>query len=135
MEYFNTFGGNPVSCAAGLAVLDVIEEEGLQRHALDVGNRMMTGLHELQTRHPLIGDVRGAGLFIGIELVSDRDTLEPAAEAASDVIERMKDRGFLLSTDGPDHNVIKIKPPMVIQPEDVDAALEALDEMMAGVRR
>jgi len=135
MEYFNTFGGNPVSCAAGLAVLDVIKEEGLQKHALDVGERLMTGLRELQTRHQLIGDVRGVGLFIGFELVTDRDTLEPAAEEASEVIERMKDRGFLLSTDGPNHNVVKIKPPMVIQPEDVDAALEALDEAMAEVHQ
>jgi 4-aminobutyrate aminotransferase-like enzyme len=135
MEYFNTFGGNPVSCAAGLAVLDVIEAEGLQRHALEVGERLLKGLRELQARHPLIGDVRGAGLFIGFELIDDRDTLEPAAEAATEVIERMKDRGFLLSTDGPDHNVIKIKPPMVIQPGDVDAALEALDDVMAGIRR
>jgi 4-aminobutyrate aminotransferase-like enzyme/Ser/Thr protein kinase RdoA (MazF antagonist) len=135
MEYFNTFGGNPVSCAAGLAVLEVIERENLQQHALEVGNRMLEGLRELQTRHPLIGDVRGLGLFIGIELVRDRDTLKPASREASRVIDEMKARGFLLSTDGPSHNVLKIKPPMVIQAHDVDAVLEALDEVLRRVDR
>jgi len=133
MEYFNTFGGNPVSCAVGLAVLDVIEHEGLQQHALEVGNRMRDGLRELQARHPLIGDVRGLGLFIGIELVRDRETLEPAGTEASRVIDEMKARGFLLSTDGPLHNVLKIKPPMVIQPHDVDEMLEALDEVLSAL--
>jgi 4-aminobutyrate aminotransferase-like enzyme len=131
MEYFNTFGGNPVSCAVGLAVLDVIEQEGLQPHALEVGNRMRDGLRELQARHSLIGDVRGLGLFIGIELVRDRRTLEPADSEASRVIDEMKARGFLLSTDGPLHNVLKIKPPMVLTEQDVDEVLEALDQVLA----
>jgi 4-aminobutyrate aminotransferase-like enzyme len=133
MEYFNTFGGNPVSCAVGLAVLDVIEQEGLQQHALEVGNRLLDGLRELQTRYPLIGDVRGLGLFIGIELVRDRETLEPADTEASQVIDEMKVRGFLLSTDGPLHNVLKIKPPMVLTEQDVDETLEALDEVLKAV--
>jgi 4-aminobutyrate aminotransferase-like enzyme len=133
MEYFNTFGGNPVSCAVGLAVLDVIEQEGLQQHALEVGNRMLDGLRELQTRHPLIGDVRGLGLFIGIELVRGRETLKPASREASRVIDEMKARGFLLSTDGPLRNVLKIKPPMVIQPHDVDGMIEALDEVLSAL--
>ncbi|MBD3854086.1 MAG: aminotransferase class III-fold pyridoxal phosphate-dependent enzyme, partial [Acidobacteria bacterium] len=111
MEYFNTFGGNPVSCAIGLAVLDVIEQEGLQQHALEIGTRILDGLRELQTRHPMIGDVRGLGLFIGVELVRNHETLEPADTEAERVIEEMKARGFLLSTDGPLHNVLKIKPP------------------------
>jgi 4-aminobutyrate aminotransferase-like enzyme/Ser/Thr protein kinase RdoA (MazF antagonist) len=133
MEYFNTFGANPVSCAAGLAVLEVIERERLQRHALDVGESFMAGLRELQTRHDVIGDVRGAGLFIGVELVSDRDHRVPAPREAAQVIERMKGRGILLSTDGPDHNVLKIKPPLVIEPADVETTLAGLDEVLAEI--
>jgi 4-aminobutyrate aminotransferase-like enzyme/Ser/Thr protein kinase RdoA (MazF antagonist) len=120
MEYFNTFGGNPVSCAVGLAVLDVIRDEGLQENARDTGAYLLDRLRELQQRHPLIGDVRGQGLFIGIEFVRDRDTKEPAAREAADIVEAMKDRGILLSTDGPMHNVIKIKPPMVFSHADAD---------------
>jgi 4-aminobutyrate aminotransferase-like enzyme len=131
MEYFNTFGGNPVSCAVGLAVLDVIEREGLQEHARQMGERMLQGLHQLQDRHPLIGHVRGRGLFIGVELVRDRESLEPAAAEAGQVIEEMKERGFLISTDGPLHNVLKIKPPMVLQADDIDRTLHALDEVLA----
>jgi len=131
MEFFSTFGGNPVSCAIGLAVLDVIEMQGLQQHALEIGNRLLDGLRELRTRHKLIGDVRGLGLFIGVELVRDREALKPASREASRVIDEMKERGFLLSTDGPLHNVLKIKPPMVIQAHDVDEVLEALDEVLA----
>jgi 4-aminobutyrate aminotransferase-like enzyme/Ser/Thr protein kinase RdoA (MazF antagonist) len=132
MEFFSTFGGNPVSCAVGLAVLDVIEQEDLQHHALRIGARMLDGLRELQTRHRLIGDVRGLGLFIGVELVRDRVSLEPADTEASRIIDAMKERGFLLSTDGPYHNVLKIKPPMVIQAHDVDELLAALDEVVGA---
>jgi len=132
MEYFNTFGGNPVSCAVGLAVLDVIETQNLQQHALEVGTRLLDGLHELQTRCSLIGDVRGLGLFIGIELVRDQETLEPADTEASRVIDEMKARGFLLSTDGPLHNVLKIKPPMVLTEQDVDETVAALDEVFGS---
>jgi 4-aminobutyrate aminotransferase-like enzyme/Ser/Thr protein kinase RdoA (MazF antagonist) len=130
MEFFSTFGGNPVSCAVGMAVLDVIESEGLQAHALELGNYFIDGLRELIARHALIGDVRGAGLFIGVELVRDRETLEPAAEEAAALVERMKDRGVLLSTDGPLHNVIKIKPPMVIQRADVDMVLRVFEDVL-----
>jgi len=130
MEYFNTFGGNPVSCAAGLAVLDVIREEGLQQNALEVGEYLKQGLRELQTRHSLIGDVRGLGLFIGIELVRDRETLEPAEAEATQVVERMKDRGILLSTDGPLRNVIKIKPPLVFSKADADSLIAGLDSVL-----
>jgi len=131
MEYFNTYGGNPVSCAAGLAVLGVIEEKGLQAHALHVGDRLKAGLRELMAQHPLIGDVRGLGLFLGIELVRDRRTLEPAAKEAAYLIERMKDYGILVSTDGPLHNVIKIKPPLVFSESDSHYFLRTLDKILA----
>ena len=127
MEYFNTFGGNPVSCAVGLAVLDVIRDEELQRNALEVGDYLLDGLRQL--RHPLIGDVRGVGLFLGIELVRDRETREPAAREASELVNRMKDAGVLLSTDGPFHNVIKIKPPMVFSKSDADRVIAAFDRL------
>jgi 4-aminobutyrate aminotransferase-like enzyme len=134
MEYFNTFGGNPVSCAAALAVLDVIDDEGLQARALELGTYFLEGLEELKACHALIGDVRGQGLFIGVELVSDRESLAPATEAASRVIEDMKTAGVLLSTDGPEHNVLKIKPPMVITRADVDKTLNALDQTLGKLR-
>lgn len=130
MEYFNTFGGNPVSCAVGLAVLDVIEEEGLQENARQVGERLRSGLESLMERHPLIGDVRGRGLFLGAELVLDRGTLEPAPRQAGYVIERMRDHGILLSTDGPFDNVLKIKPPIVFSEADADRLVETLDRVL-----
>jgi len=133
MEYFNTFGGNPVSCAIGLAVLDVIEAEGLRAHALEVGSRFREALTELGDRHELVGDVRGLGLFIGVELVRDRDSLEPATEEAADVVNQMKERGVLLSTDGPFENVIKIKPPLVFSLEDAGRVVGELDAVLAGV--
>jgi 4-aminobutyrate aminotransferase-like enzyme len=131
MEYFNTFGGNPVSCAIGLAVLDVIEEEGLQEHARMMGERFLAGLGELAARHERIGDVRGRGLFLGVELVRSRETREPDTSAADALVELMCAKGFLLSTDGPDHNVIKIKPPLVFNTEDIDATVSAMDEALS----
>ncbi|MCK4765077.1 MAG: aminotransferase class III-fold pyridoxal phosphate-dependent enzyme [Candidatus Aminicenantes bacterium] len=130
MEYFNTFGGNPVSCAVGLAVLDVIRDEKLQKNARTVGNRLLAGLKELQQKYALIGDVRGMGLFIGIELVMDRENLSPAAEQASHIIEKMKNEGILLSVDGPLHNVIKIKPPIVFDEQNADRLVDTLDKVM-----
>jgi len=130
MEYFNTFGGNPVSCAVGLAVLDVLEEEGLQANAFEVGDYLKAGLKELKSKHPIIGDVRGLGLFIGVELVLDRETLSPAPDQAAYIIERMKERGILLSTEGPLHNVIKIKPPIVFSKSNADALVRTLDMIL-----
>jgi 4-aminobutyrate aminotransferase-like enzyme len=130
MEYFNTFGGNPVSCAIGLAVLDVIEQEGLQANALDAGNYLMAGLRDLQARHPLIGDVRGLGLYIGAELVLDPETMEPAGDHASYISNRMRDYGVLISTDGPFHNVLKLKPPIIFRRADADHLLWALGEVL-----
>jgi 4-aminobutyrate aminotransferase-like enzyme len=131
MEYFNTFGGNPVSCAIGLAVLDVIAEEQLQANALHVGTHLMDSLRRLMDRHALIGDVRGPGLFVGIELVLNRETLEPVPAQASYIANRMRERGILLSTDGPFHNVLKIKPPLVFTKENVDFLVATLDEILA----
>ncbi|MFQ5577614.1 MAG: aminotransferase class III-fold pyridoxal phosphate-dependent enzyme, partial [Anaerolineae bacterium] len=131
MEYFNTYGGNPVSCAVGLAVLEVIEAEQLQQNALRVGRRLRAGLAQLMAKYPLIGEVRGAGLFIGVELVADRATLAPAAAQAAYIIERMKDHGILLSTDGPLHNVIKIKPPLVFSADNADFLVAVLDRVLA----
>ena len=130
MEFFSTFGGNPVSASAGLAVLDVVEEDGLQSRATRLGDRFMDGLRALQSRYSIIGDVRGRGLFLGVELVRDRTTLEPAATEATMLVNNMKARGILLSTDGPLHNVIKIKPPLVLNEDDVDRSLRALDEVL-----
>jgi 4-aminobutyrate aminotransferase-like enzyme len=120
MEFFSTFGGNNVSCAIGLAVLDVLRDEGLQEHARRVGERMLAGFRPLVERHALVGDVRGSGLFLGVELVRDRDTLEPATEEASWIANRMREEGILLGTDGPWHNVIKIRPPMTFDMESAE---------------
>lgn len=133
MEYFNTFGGNPVSCAIGLAVLNVIETETLQAHALDVGTYWLDRLHALQTRHALIGDVRGQGLFIGIELVRNRVTLEPATREANELVNRARQRRVLLSTDGPYDNVIKIKPPLVLTRANADEVVAVLDGELAAM--
>ena len=130
MEFFSTFGGNPVACAAGLAVLDVLRDERLQEHALRVGSRLLAGLRELIERHPIVGDARGSGLFLGLELVRDRATLEPAADAAAYLVNRLRDRGILAGTDGPYHNVIKIRPPLPFSASDADLLLEMLDELL-----
>ena len=130
MEYFNTFGGNSVSCAIGLAVLAVIEAEQLQANALEVGNYLLDGLHRLQERFEIIGDVRGLGLFIGVELVRDRNSLMPAASQASYIAERMKQNGVLISTDGPLHNVLKIKPPLCFDQDNAGFLLERLESVL-----
>ncbi|MGZ8559733.1 MAG: aminotransferase class III-fold pyridoxal phosphate-dependent enzyme [Chitinophagaceae bacterium] len=135
MEYFNTFGGNPVSMATGIAVLKTIQEEELQQHALQVGNHLMKGLKRLMDKHHIIGDVRGHGLFIGAELVRNRKTLEPAVKEINLVVEKMKDRGFFISTDGPLNNVLKIKPPMVFTLENADDLVKTLDEVLTELPR
>jgi 4-aminobutyrate aminotransferase-like enzyme len=132
MEYFNTFGGNPVSCAIGMAVLDVIENENLQQNALQVGNYLKDELQVLAERHDPIGEVRGLGLFIGVELVKSRDRREPASTLAGKVVESMKEAGVLVSTDGPDENVIKIKPPICFNKHNADQLVEAMDRALAA---
>jgi 4-aminobutyrate aminotransferase-like enzyme/Ser/Thr protein kinase RdoA (MazF antagonist) len=134
MEYFNTFGGNPVSCAIGLSVLNVIDNEQLQQHALTVGTYLKERLSNLMTTYPLIGDVRGDGLFLGLELVRNAETLEPATEEAAYIAERMKDRGVLMSTDGPYQNVLKIKPPMVFTKEDANRLVGTLSLVLKEPR-
>jgi 4-aminobutyrate aminotransferase-like enzyme len=130
MEFFSTFGGNTVSCAVGLAVLDVMESERLQEHAHRVGSRLLTGLRGLVEKHPVVGDVRGLGLFAGVELVRDRTTLEPAADATSYVVNRLRQRGILTGTEGPLQNVIKIRPPLPFTEADADLLVMTLDEVL-----
>ena len=130
MEFFSTFGGNPVACAAGLAVLDVLEEENLRPHALRLGAHLIEGLKSLQVRHALIGDVRGSGLFLGIDLVLDRETREPAPLQASYVVNRLRDCGILTGADGPHHNVIKLRPPLVFSAADAELFVNRLDAIL-----
>ena len=132
MEFFSTFGGSTVSCAVGLAVLDVVQEERLQEHARDVGDALLGGLRAIAGRHPLVGDVRGSGLFLGVELVKDRDTREPATAEAKGVVNRMRERGILLGTDGPFANVLKIRPPMPFTRDDASHLAATLDEVLGG---
>ena len=135
MEYFNTFGGNPVSCAVGMAVLDVIQKEKLQQNALEVGSFLLEQLDELKQRFPRIGDVRGAGLFLGIEIVKDPALPEPDAEVAKQIVESMKQHRILLSTDGPEHNVIKFKPPMVFDLANAERLISCLQKILVDLDR
>jgi 4-aminobutyrate aminotransferase-like enzyme len=129
MEFFSTFGGSTVACAVGLEVLAVVEEERLQDHAREVGAVLLDRLRALVGDHPLVGDIRGSGLFLGVELVKDRETREPATTEAAEVTNRMRERGILLGTDGPFANVLKIRPPMPFSRADA----EHLATTLAGV--
>ncbi|RZL99279.1 MAG: aspartate aminotransferase family protein [Variovorax sp.] len=137
-RYFNTFAGNTVSCAAALAVLQTIERERLMPHAARVGRLLLEGIAGLAAKHEAIGDVRGAGLFVGVELVSDRESRAPDRTLTSRVVNAMRDKGVLLSACAKGHNVLKIRPPLVLSQEQagmVVAALDqALDEASAGAR-
>ena len=130
MEYFSTFGGNPVSCAIGMAVLDVIEAEDLRANAVAVGREFLDGFRALAERYDAIGDVRGRGLYLGVELVSDRATREPDAERLAAAIEVARRTGILLSSDGPDHNVLKIKPPLCISAAEARLVIAAFDRAL-----
>lgn len=127
MEFFSTFGGNTVSCAIGLAVLEVVQDENLQAHALAVGTHLLNGLRELQKHHDLIADVRGSGLFIGVELIKDD---APATEEAHRIVNAMRNNAVLIGTDGPSHNVLKIRPPMPFTMNDADHLLTTLQKAL-----
>ena len=131
--YFSTFGGNPVACAAGSAVLDVIEDEQLLANAMETGEYLRQGLRDLAQRHPMIGDVRGSGMIAGVELVRDRATQEPAKEETKRVINAMKENGVLVGREGYHGNVLKIRPPMVFKPDNADTLIAALDEAVAAI--
>jgi alanine-glyoxylate transaminase/(R)-3-amino-2-methylpropionate-pyruvate transaminase len=128
--HFNTFGGNPVSMAQGLAVLEIIDEEHIQQNAKEVGGYLKAKLLELQKKHALIGEVRGIGLMLGVELVKDRKSKEPATAETADVAEKAKDRGLLIGKGGLYGNVIRIKPPMCITKADCDFLVDCLDECL-----
>ncbi len=130
MEFFSTFGGNTVSCAVGLAVLDVIADEDLQRRALETGHVLRAGFRALALEFPLIGDVRGSELFWGLELVRDPETLEPAGVEATLIANRLRDQGVLIGTDGPLHNVLKIRPPMPFNKKNADHLLARLRHVL-----
>lgn len=131
MEFFNTFGGNPVSCATAEAVLRVVEDEGLRLNAQESGKALLEGLRRLASSCPRIGDVRGVGLFVGIVFVKDMGSQHPDAALATSVVEGAKRRGVLLSTDGPLHDVIKIKPPIVFLPEDAHYLISVIEDSLA----
>lgn len=131
MEFFSTFGGNPVACTAGLAVLDVLRDEHLRENALAVGAHLIQELNRLQQHHEIIGDVRGSGLFLGLDLVCNRETREPAPRQAAYVVNRLRELGILCGTDGPHHNVLKLRPPLVFSRSDADLFVHILGEVLS----
>jgi 4-aminobutyrate aminotransferase-like enzyme len=130
-RYFNTFGGNPVSAAAGIAVLDVIESEGLMQNARHTGGYLVKLLGQLQARHPLIAEIRGVGLFVGVELRQGGQTGTPATAEAARIVNLLRERRVLISSAGPHGNVLKIRPPLVFGTEHADLLVETLDQAMA----
>jgi len=129
-HHFNTFGGNPVSMTQGLATLEVIDSENIQQNALNVGNHLKSRLLELQQRHPIIGEVRGMGLLLGVELVKDRQSKLPARDEAGKVMELCKERNLLIGRGGQYGNVLRIKPPMCISKDDANYIVDCLDEVL-----
>jgi 4-aminobutyrate aminotransferase-like enzyme len=132
-SYFNTFGGNPVAAAAGRAVLDIVAREHLLANVKETGDYLRSGLARLAERHELIGEIRGKGLFIGIELVTDRNSRAPAAPETAAILEHMREAGVLVARIGEHHNIIKIRPPLVFRQAHADLALAALDDALAAV--
>ena len=129
MEYFNTFGGNPVSCAIGVEVLKTIKKEKLQKNALQIGAYLKEELELLALEYPIIGDVRGQGLFLGFELVNNE--MQPLGEKTNYLVNRMKDYGILMSSDGPDNNVLKIKPPLVFSKKNAEVLILTLKKVFS----
>jgi 4-aminobutyrate aminotransferase-like enzyme len=130
MEFFSTFGGSTLSCMIGREVLTIVDEEGLQDNATTVGGQMLDGLCALQQRHEIIGDVRGMGLFLGVELVRDRSTLEPATAAASHIANRLREHRILIGTEGPHDNILKIRPPLTFGSGDAEMMLDRMDRIL-----
>jgi len=133
VEYFNTYGGNPVSCAVGNAVLDVIEKENLMQHAVTVGQLLLDGAKKLGEKYDIVGDVRGRGMFVGIDLVKDRKTREPHTAAAQHVLTRFKEEHILLQSDGPHNNVLKFKSPLAFSQDNAATFLQTLDKVLAEI--
>ena len=133
VEYFNTYGGNPVSCAVGNVVLDVIEKENLREHAVKVGTLLLDGARKLAEKYEIVGDVRGRGMFVGIDLVKDRKTREPHTAAAQHVLTRFKEEHILLQSDGPHNNVLKFKSPLVFSEENAKTFIETLDKVFGEI--
>ena len=131
--HFNTFGGNPVSMTQGLATMEVIDEENIQQNALEVGTHLRCRLNELQDKHDLIGEVRGLGLMLGLELVTNRESREPASTQAADVMEMCKERGLIIGKGGLKGNTLRIKPPMCITKADADFMVDCLDEVLGEI--
>ena len=129
MEFFATFGGSSVACAAGHEVLRIIDDEGLSAHAAEVGGYLLEGLRSLAADHPVLADVRGMGLFIGVE-IADAER-QPLAEVAAWIVERLRQRRVLIGRDGPDHNVLKIRPPLAFDRADADYLLAVLGEVLS----
>ncbi|WP_298675133.1 aminotransferase class III-fold pyridoxal phosphate-dependent enzyme [uncultured Lentibacter sp.] len=132
-EYFSTFGGSTLSCRIGLEVLNIVDEEGLMENARVMGARLRAGLDLLQAKHPHIGDLRGFGLFVGVDLVTDRDTKTPAQAVAQYVKERLRAQRILIGTEGPADNILKIRPPLTIDAEDIDMILHGLGTALGEV--
>jgi alanine-glyoxylate transaminase/(R)-3-amino-2-methylpropionate-pyruvate transaminase len=133
--HFNTFGGNPVSATQGLATLEIIDRDNIQQNAREVGEHLKSRLEDLQTRQPLIGEVRGMGLMLGVELVRDRASKEPASEECAEVLELARERGLLLGKGGLFGNTLRIKPPMCVTRDDADFIVDCLDEVLSAVRK
>ena len=130
-EFFSTFGGSTVSCLVGKEVLDIVDEEGLAMKAAKVGKRAIDGLNALKSRHPVVGDVRGIGLFIGVVFVTDPQSRNPATEIAAYVVNRLREHRILAGLEGPANNILKIRPPLSIDEEDIDLLLQTLDGILA----
>jgi alanine-glyoxylate transaminase/(R)-3-amino-2-methylpropionate-pyruvate transaminase len=133
--HFNTFGGNPVSTASALAVLDVIDEDGLQQNAKERGAQVKAGLERLAKSHNVIGNVRGMGLMLGVELVRDPKTKEPAKGETADVLEATKEMGLLIGKAGLDGNILRVQPPLCITSDDVEFALDVFDRAFSAVAK
>ncbi len=130
MEFFSTFGGSTLSCVIGREVLAIVDDEGLQANAETVGDHLLAGLRTLQERHAVIGDVRGMGLFIGVEMVRDRETLAPATGAAGYIANRLREHRILIGTEGPHDSVLKIRPPLTFGRDDAEMLLDRLDRIL-----